>query len=90
MTRFSRGSAANKQPLGAIKRGHSPLLNAEVRRGQHPFTATRLFCEGVTILEDDILDGPEDFQANLSTSVDRVTLDPEMATVNIEDDDGME
>ncbi len=47
-------------------------------------------CVNITILEDDILEGPEDFQTNLSTSVDRVTLDPEMATVNIEDDDGME
>ncbi len=47
-------------------------------------------CVNITLLEDDILDGPEDFQANLSTSVDRVTLDPEMARVNIEDADGME
>ncbi len=44
-------------------------------------------CVNITILEDDILEGPEDFQTTLSTSVDRVTLNPEMATVNI---DGME
>ncbi len=46
-------------------------------------------CVKVTILEDDILEGPEDFQTTLSTSVDRVTLDPQMATVNVADDDGM-
>ncbi len=47
-------------------------------------------CVNITILEDDILEGAEDFRTTLSTSVDRVTLDPEMATVNIADDDGME
>ncbi len=46
-------------------------------------------CINIIILEDDILEGPEDFQTTLSTSVDRVTLDPELAIVNISDNDGM-
>ncbi len=44
-------------------------------------------CVNITILDDNILEGPEDFQTTLSRSVDRVTLDPEMAAINI---DGME
>ncbi len=46
VTRFSRGAAANKQQWGVIKRGDAPLLNAGVRRGQHPLTASRFFEVG--------------------------------------------
>ncbi len=48
MTRFSHGTAANKQPWGVIKRGYSPLLNTGVRRVQHPlnFVTTTFFEVG--------------------------------------------
>ena len=45
-------------------------------------------CVDVTIQDDDIAEGLEDFTAGLTTSVDRVTLDPDVATVNIADNDG--
>ncbi len=45
-------------------------------------------CVNITILEDDILEGPEDFQTTLSTSMDRVILDPEVDKIAIADDDG--
>ena len=53
------------------------------------FTAVRdKLCVNITILEDMRTEGLEDFTAGLNTSVDRVTLDPDEATVNIEDIDG--
>ena len=45
-------------------------------------------CVDVTIQDDDIAEGLEDFTAGLNTSVDRVILDPDVATVNIADNDG--
>ena len=45
-------------------------------------------CADVAIQDDDIAEGLEDFTAGLTTSVDRVTLDPDVATVNIADNDG--
>ena len=45
-------------------------------------------CVDVTIQDDDIAEGLEDFTAGLTTSVDRVILDPDVATVNIADNDG--
>ena len=45
-------------------------------------------CVDVPIQDDDVAEGLEDFTAGLTTSVDRVILDPDVATVNIEDNDG--
>jgi hypothetical protein len=45
-------------------------------------------CVNISIEDDGILEGPEDFNVMLSTSVDRVVLDPDMATVTIADNDG--
>ena len=45
-------------------------------------------CVNVTILDDNLLEGPEDFEATLETLMPRVTLNPERSTINIGDDDG--
>ena len=45
-------------------------------------------CVNISIEDDDILERPEDFNVTLSTTVDRVTLDPDMATVTITDVSG--
>ncbi len=45
-------------------------------------------CTNITIVDDGDLEGAEDFEATLSTTVDRVVLDPEMATITIGDNDG--
>ena len=47
-------------------------------------------CVNITILDDELLEGPENFSIILTTEASRVTLDPDHAVVNITDDDGKE
>ncbi len=44
-------------------------------------------CLSITILDDTILESEEDFQATLTTVMERVTLDPDTTMITIADDD---
>ena len=48
---------------------------------------TRL-CYNVSIENDVVYEGPEDFLVGLSTTVARIDLDPDSARIRIIDDDG--
>ena len=45
-------------------------------------------CVDVATVEDMVFETPEQFLAFLAGELDRLTIAPDQATVNIEDDDG--
>ena len=45
-------------------------------------------CADVIIADDTILEAQEQFTTTLQGNIDRVTLDPDLATVTIGDNDG--
>ena len=45
-------------------------------------------CVNITILDDDVFEDQEVFNAALTTAASIVTLNPDHAVVNISDDDG--
>ena len=54
-------------------------------------SVNREIVTGISIINDDVDELPEDFFANLNlvTIRSNIIVDPSMATVNIDDDDGM-
>lgn len=77
---------------GAMK-SHFPPLSApddyESVMTELTFSAQQTRqCVNVTILDDVLLEGVEDFSANLSTADGQVALDPQEAAVTIVDNDG--
>ena len=47
-------------------------------------------CVNITILDDELLEAPEDFNVVLTAETSRVTLDLDYAVVDISDNDGKE
>ena len=47
-------------------------------------------CVNITILDDDLLESPENFSIILATESARVVLNPDHAVVDISDNDGKE
>ena len=45
-------------------------------------------CVDISLIDDDSLEEVEEFFANISTLVPRVTIDPDLTTVELQDDDG--
>ena len=45
-------------------------------------------CVNISLIDDDSLEEVEEFFVNISTLVPRVTIDPDLTTVELQDDDG--
>ncbi len=45
-------------------------------------------CTNISIVDDVSLEGSETFEGRLTTSADRVTLNPDQTSITIVDDDG--
>ena len=45
-------------------------------------------CVNISLIDDDSLEEVEEFSADISTLVSRVTIDPATTTVELQDDDG--
>ena len=52
-------------------------------------TSDPIVCINVSIANDVISEGPQQFGAVLTTTDNSVALSPEMATIEIDDEDGM-
>ena len=45
-------------------------------------------CVNISLIDDNNLEEVEEFFVNISTLVPRVTIDPDLTTVELQDDDG--